>query len=95
MPLLYRLLAWFAPFLLSGFLKKILAGAGIGLISFTLQQVIYSQFLSYLQNNFRNLHSLTFVMFELSGLSIALSLIVSAVGIRMTMNSGKLALRKI
>lgn len=95
MPFLYSVLTWFTGFLLSGLLKRVLLGAGIGLISFTVQQVIYSQILSYLQNNFRNLHSLTLVMFELSGLSIALSLIVSAVGIRMTMNTGKLALRKI
>ncbi|WP_047429783.1 DUF2523 family protein [Acinetobacter sp. neg1] len=95
MNFLFQALMWIGSFFLSSFLKRILAGAGIGIISFMAQQVIYSQFLNYLQGSFKTLHALTLIMFDLSGLSISLSLVVSSVGIRMTMNSGKLAFRKI
>ncbi|MCU4377945.1 DUF2523 family protein [Acinetobacter haemolyticus] len=95
MNLLFQALMWIGSFFLSSFLKRILAGAGIGIISFVAQQMIYTQFLNYLQSHFNILSALTIIMFDLSGLSIALSLVVSSVGIRMTLNSGKLAFRKI
>lgn len=95
MHLLIRAFLWLGTFFLSGFIKRILAGAGIGLVSFVAQQAIFNAFINYLRTNINLLSSLTIIMFDLSGIFICLSLIVSAIGIRMTMNSGKLAFRKL
>lgn len=74
--------------------KKILIGAGIGLVSFTLTQSAFSFFLSYVHERFNALSAIFFII-DLSGLDIAMSYVISAVSIRITMNAGKLAFRKL
>lgn len=74
--------------------KKVLVGAGIGLASFGISQLIFNSLLSYVQNNFAQLHSFFFLI-DLCGLDISISYVISAISIRITMNAGKLAFRKI
>lgn len=73
--------------------KKVLIGAGIGLASFGVTQLIFNSLLNYVQTNFAQLHSFFFLI-DLCGLDVALSYVISAVSIRITMNAGKLGLRK-
>lgn len=80
-------------FLSSG-LKKILTGAGLGLGTFVLSQTMFSSLLSHVQNNFGALGDI-FWLIDLSGLDVALSYVVSGISIRLTMNAGKISLRKL
>ncbi|RZG66680.1 DUF2523 domain-containing protein [Acinetobacter wuhouensis] len=74
--------------------KKLLIGAGIGLASFALTQTAFSFFLDFVHARFNDLASIFFII-QLTGLDVALSYVISAVSIRLTMNAGKLAFRKI
>ena len=75
-----------------GFVKNSLTGAGLGLGSYVLLRELYDQFLSYLQSNFANLSTI-FYAINLSGLDVALSIVISAVGIRIYLNSQQVFLR--
>ena len=75
-----------------GFVKNSLTGAGLGVGSYVLLRELYDQFLSYLQSNFANLSTI-FYAINLSGLDVALSIVISAVGIRIYLNSQQVFLR--
>jgi len=72
--------------------KTSLKGAGLGLGTFTVLTAIYDQFLSYLQTNFANLSSI-FYAINLSGSHIALGIVISAIGMRIYLNSQQVFLR--
>lgn len=76
------------------FVKNSLAGAGLGLGTYAVMQTLYYSFLSYLQSNFSQLASI-FYAINLTGLDVALSILVSAVGIRIYLNSQKVFIRKL
>lgn len=92
--LLVMVLLYVFEKVLSFAFKKLLIGAGIGLASFGITQLIFNSLLSYVQNNFAQLHSFFFLI-DLCGLDISISYVISAISIRITMNAGKLAFRKI
>lgn len=79
---------------LSTAFKKLLAGAGLGLASFALTQSVFSILLNYVNNQFQQLSGL-FYLIDLAGIDVAISYVVSAISIRLTMNVGKLSLRKL
>ena len=79
---------------LSTSVSKMLKGAGVGLATFGITQAVYNMALNKLHESFAQLVDFFFVI-NLSGLSIALSLIVSAIGIKVSISSQKLALRKL
>lgn len=74
--------------------KNSLKGAGLGLGSYVAMQALYSTFLSYLQTNF-NLLADIFYAINLTGLDVALSILVSAINIKIFMNSKQIFLRKL
>jgi hypothetical protein len=81
-------------FFSKSFVKNSLKGAGIGLGSYVVLQGLYSTFLGYLQSNFSQLADI-FYAINLSGLDVGLSIVVSAVNIRIFMNSKQIFLRKL
>ena len=80
-------------FLSSG-VKKLLTGAGLGLGTFVVSQTMFSSLLGHVKNNFGALGDI-FWLISLSGLDVALSLVISGISIRLTMNAGKISLRKL
>lgn len=76
------------------FVKKSLTGAGLGLGSYVAMQAAYDSFLSHIHSNWANLANI-FYAINLSGLDIALSMLISAVGVRVYLNSQRVFLRKI
>lgn len=80
-------------FFSKGFVKNSLTGAGLGLGSYVALQALYETFLSHLQGNFSQLANI-FYAINMSGLDVALSIVVSAINIRIFMNSKQLFLRK-
>ena len=81
-------------FFSKSFVKNSLKGAGIGLGSYVALQALYATFLSYLQTNFNQLANIFYAV-NLSGIDVGLSIIVSAINIRIMMNSKQLFLRKL
>lgn len=88
--LLYKVTDFFTK----GFVKNSLAGAGLGLGSYAVLQTLYATFLAYLQSNFSQLADI-FYAINLSGLDVAISIVVSAINIRIFMNSKNIFLRKL
>lgn len=74
--------------------KNSLKGAGLGLGSYVVLQGLYSVFLSYLQANFAQLANI-FYAINLSGLDVGLSILVSAINIKIFMNSKQIFIRKL
>lgn len=87
--LLYNVTQFFSK----GLIKNSLQGAGLALGSYAVIQTIYSAFLSYLQSNFGQLVNI-FYAINLSGLDVALSMLISAVNVRIFLNSKQIFLRK-
>lgn len=81
-------------FFSKSFVKNSLKGAGLGLGSYVAMQALYATFLSYLQSNF-NLLADIFYAINLTGLDVALSILVSAINIKIFMNSKQIFLRKL
>lgn len=79
---------------LSTAFKKLLLGAGLGLVSFGLSQSFFSILLNYVNNQFQQLSGL-FYLIDLAGVDVAISYILSAISIRITMDAGKLSIRKL
>jgi Protein of unknown function (DUF2523) len=92
-----RLLLMLVPFLaekvLSFAFKKLLVGAGLGLVTFGITQGVYSILLNYVKDSFSMLSAM-FYLINICGLDVAISYILSGIAIRLTMNAGKLSLRK-
>lgn len=80
-------------FLSSG-VKRLLTGAGLGLGTFVLSQTMFSILLGHVKNNFGALGDI-FWLISLSGLDVALSYVISGISIVLTMNAGKISLRKL
>lgn len=76
------------------FVKKSLTGAGLGLGSYLSMQFMYEQFLAHLKTNFSQIADI-FYAINLSGLDVGLSMIISAVGVRVYLNSQKVFIRKL
>lgn len=91
--LLRLLLVYLAEKVLSFAFKRLLWGAGLGLVAYGVSQGLYNMLLSYVQSNFANLASF-FYLIDLTGLDIAISLVLSAVAMRMLLNAGRFTLRK-
>lgn len=92
--LLSLLLPHIAEKVLSFAFKRVLLGAGLGLVTFGITQSVYSILLDYVKDTFSNLSAI-FYLINICGLDVAISYILSAIAIRLTMNAGKLSLRKI
>ncbi|ENX56859.1 hypothetical protein F885_03015 [Acinetobacter higginsii] len=92
--LLSLLLPYLAEKVLSFAFKKLLLGAGLGLVTFGITQGVYSILLNYVKDSFSMLSAL-FYLIDICGLDVAISYILSGISIRLTMNAGKLSLRKI
>lgn len=75
------------------FIKNSLQGAGLALGSYAVIQTIYSAFLSYLHNNFNQLANI-FYAINLTGLDVAFSMLISAINVRIFLNSKQIFLRK-
>lgn len=88
------LLTGVIEFCSKSFVKNSLKGAGLGLGSYVAMQALYATFLSYLQSNF-NLLADIFYAINLTGLDVALSILVSAINIKIFMNSKQIFLRKL
>lgn len=88
------LLTGVIEFCSKSFVKNSLKGAGLGLGSYVVLQAIYSIFLSYLQSNFSQLANI-FYAINLSGLDVALSILVSAINIKIFINSKQIFIRKL
>ncbi|WP_151766037.1 DUF2523 family protein [Acinetobacter colistiniresistens] len=92
-----RLILMLVPFLaekvLSFAFKKLLVGAGLGLVTFGITQGVYSILLNYVKDSFSMLSAM-FYLINICGLDVAISYILSGIAIRLTMNAGKLSLRK-
>ncbi len=91
---LSTLLSGAGDFFSRSIVKNSLKGAGLGLGSYVALQALYATFLSYLHSNFSQLANI-FYAINLSGLDVALSIVVSAVNIRIFMNSKQIFVRKI
>lgn len=76
------------------FFKTSLTSAGIGFGSYLVMRETYDQFLSYTTQNFYNLTTILYAI-NLTGLDVGLSIILSAIGIRVYLNSQKIFLRKL
>lgn len=74
--------------------KNSLKGAGLGLGSYVVLQGLYSVFLSYLQSNFNQLANI-FYAINMSGLDVGLSILVSAINIKIFMGSKQIFIRKL
>lgn len=88
--LLYKVFDFFSK----SFVKNSLKGAGLGLGSYVALQALYQTFLIHLKDNFSQLADFLYAI-NLSGLDVALSIVVSAINIRIFMNSKKIFIRKI
>lgn len=91
---LSTLLTSVIEFCSKSFVKNSLKGAGLGLGSYLAMQTLYATFLSYLQSNFSQLASI-FYAINMSGLDVGLSILVSAINIKIFMNSKQIFIRKL
>lgn len=91
---LSTLLVSVGDFLFKTAVKKMLIGAGVGLVTFEVLQNLYSAFLSMLQQYFSQLANLLFAI-NLTGIDVGMSMIVSAIGVRIAIGSQKLAFSKL
>lgn len=88
------LFMWVIEKTLSFAFKKLLYGAGLGLVAYGVSQGLFNMLLNYVQSNFGMLGSL-FYLIDLSGTDIALSLVISAIATRLMFNAGKFSFRKL
>lgn len=88
--LLYSTMEFFSK----SIVKNSLKGAGLGLGSYVVLQGLYSVFLSYLQTNFNQLANI-FYAINMSGLDVGLSILVSAINIKIFMGSKQIFIRKL
>lgn len=77
-----------------GFLGKMLAGAGLTLASTAVMTTLVNQYISTLKNQTAGISVDMLAILHLSGLDFALSVILSAIVARMTMNATNLTLKK-
>lgn len=92
--LIVMVLIYVSEKVLSFAFKKVLIGAGVGLVAFGVTQLAFNKGLEHVQNSM-NVFSAGFYLIDLSGIDIFLALIFSAISLRISLNSGKLGLRKL
>lgn len=92
--ILSLLFLWVGEKILSFAFKKLLYGAGLGLVAYGVSQGLFNMLLNYIQSNFGILGSLFFLI-DLSGTDIALSLVISAIATRLMFNAGRFSFRKL
>ena len=78
-----------------GFLKNVLSGAGVMLTSATLVFTAFDTAVSVLRNNLNSVSADVLSLAHLAGFDVAISLVLGALVTRLTLNSTKLALKKI
>lgn len=80
----------------SGFIKKALTGAGITVFSNTVMLTLFDTFLDQFKNNLGQINSPVLALLHMSGIDIALSIVLSAIATRMALNSSgfKLGFKK-
>jgi hypothetical protein len=88
-----KLLYLVGTFLLSGAIRQMLVGAGIGLVTSQFILTITNQYISKSFNSFSGV-GVAMGMMGLSGLDVALSIIIGAVVARATINSLKVSFSK-
>ncbi|MFU8926148.1 DUF2523 family protein [Acinetobacter puyangensis] len=91
--ILWVVLLWLGEKLLSFAFKRILYGAGLGLVAYGVSQGLFNMLLSYVQSNFA-LFSPLFYLISISGLDVFISMILSAISTRMMFDTGRFTLRK-
>ena len=78
---------------LSGAGRKIISGLGISAFTYGGTQLIFGQAISLVQSYWSGLGSV-FYIFGLSGADQALSMVLSAIAVRIAMNSAKIGFKK-
>lgn len=81
-------------FFSKGFVKNILKGAGLGLGSYMALQALYDTFVNHIRSNFSLAGDVLFA-FNLSEVDQGISIVLSAIAVRMYLDSQKVFLRKI
>ncbi|MBF7691731.1 DUF2523 domain-containing protein [Acinetobacter pollinis] len=89
-----RLLFIFGDWLLKGFVRSVLMGAGLGLATGAGLLVAINTYIDHLVSQFGTLSSDVLGLLAMSGVHIALSSIIGAVVFRLTLNSAKVTLIK-
>lgn len=77
-----------------GFLKNALTGAGVMLASSALVFTAFASAVNALRNNLNSVNADVLSLAHLAGFDIAISLVLGALVTRLTLNSTKLALKK-
>lgn len=81
-------------FFTKGLVKNSLKGAGLGLGSYMVLQGLYDTFVSHIRSNFQLGGDILYA-FNLSQVDTGLSIVLSAIAVRMYLDSQKVFLRKI
>lgn len=77
----------------SGFLKKLLTGAGLGLVTSAVSLTALNSLMSHLQSSYTAL-GIAANLLSLAGFDVGLSIILGAMVVKMTVGSGKISLGK-
>lgn len=77
-----------------GFLKNVLEGAGLTLVSSGSLLVIFNQMLTTFKSNLNSVSADILALAHLAGFDVFFSLVLGAYVTRMVQNSGSLTLRK-
>lgn len=73
--------------------QKIIGGMGLSVFTYATSQVIFNQAMSLVYEYWRQLGNVMY-LFGLSGADQALSMVLSAIAVRVAMNSAKLGFKK-
>ena len=88
------LLTEFGVWLLSKAGRVILTSLGVGLVSATLSLTLLRQYIDYLQNSYSSLGEVAGIL-SLAGVDYGLSIIITAVVIKITLKAGQVSLGKL
>lgn len=78
----------------TGLLRKLLAGAGLTLVSTSAMTTLVNQYIAHLQAQTASISTNMLAILHLSGLDFALSVILSAIVSRMALNATNLTIAK-
>jgi uncharacterized protein YebE (UPF0316 family) len=92
--LLIFLLTEFGVWLLSKAGRIILTSLGVGLVSATVSLTLLNQYISYLQNSYSALGEVAGIL-SLAGVDYGLSIIITAVVIKITLKAGSIRFGKL
>lgn len=71
----------------SGFIKKALTGAGMTVLSNTVLLTLFNVFLDQFRDHLGNINSPVLALLHMSGVDLALSIVLSAIATRMALDS--------